>query len=67
MRGEKREYGVRERYKGTKAEPEDVGGIKAGMSSAEKERRIREQAKAREKRMQTGGEKEEGKRKVEKK
>ena len=37
------------------------------MSSAEKERRIREQAKAREKRMHTGGEKEEGKRKVEKK
>lgn len=41
MRGEKREYGVRERYKGTKAEPEDVRGDKGG----DEQRREREENK----------------------
>lgn len=41
MRGEKRKYGVRERYKGTKAEPEDVRGDKDG----DEQRREREENK----------------------
>ena len=40
MRGEKREYGVRERYKGTKAEPEDMGD-----RGGDEQRREREENK----------------------